>query len=291
MKIAFIGLGAMGSRMARNLLDAGHELVVYSRNAERTKPLAGMGARAAGTPRKAATDAEMVISMVTDDAASRAVWMDANDGAIHGLREDALAVTSSTLTLDWTLELSEEVASLGGEFLDAPVAGSRPQAEAQKLIFFVGGNTSAFERALPVLQEMGGAIHHVGAVGQGMLLKLVINAMFGIQVAAIGELLGLIDGAGLDREKTVGILNEVPVISPAIKGITGLMLARQYTPMFPIDLVEKDFRNVLATASSLGVETPTTAAVRDVYADAITKGFGGDNIAGVAQLFDKSTSK
>ncbi len=285
-RIAVLGLGAMGARMAARLLDAGHSVTVYNRTPGRAEALEGKGARSAATPREAAEGAEAVIAMVRDDAASRAVWLAPETGALHALGDGALAIESSTLTPGWVAELAGAIAERGAHFLDAPVAGSRPQAEAGQLIYFVGGEAAAFSRAQPILEVMGGALHHVGPVGTGMVVKLAVNALFGIQVAALGEIIGAIRKSGADVERAVTVLGETPVMSPAAKGSAGLMLAREFAPMFPIDLVEKDFGYVVAAAEAVGASVPTADAVRAVFADAKRRGFGGDNIAGVLQLFD-----
>lgn len=284
-KIAILGLGAMGSRMARSLIQKGHDVVVYNRTAERVTPLVAEGARSAGTPREAAEGADVVIGMVTDDRASAALWLDERTGAASALGADTIAIESSTLTPGWVHELAGVVAARGAAFLDAPVVGSRPQAEAAALIYLVGGPLDALERARGILAAMGSAIHHVGPVGAGTVMKLAVNGLFGIQVAALAEMLGMVERAGLDRARVVELLGSMPVTSPALKGIGGLMAARAFAPMFPIDLVEKDFGYIVATAQRLGAATPTAAAVRAVYAQAQQQGHGSDNIAAVAQMF------
>ena len=285
-KVAVLGLGAMGSRMARNLLKADHDVTVYNRSPERAEMLESEGAGRTETPREAAERSEIVVSMVADDDASQGVWLNEETGAAHGLGEGALAIESSTLTPDWVQELAETIRVRGAGFLDAPVVGSRPQAEAGQLIYLVGGETRTFERARPVLEVMGGAIHHVGPAGQGAMLKLAVNALFGVQVATIGELLGMIRKLGIEEGKAIGILGQTPVMSPAAKGMAGAMEARNFAPTFPIYLVEKDFRYVVEAARSVDAKTPTSAAVREVYELAKESGYGGDNIAGVAKLFE-----
>ncbi|MEM8962474.1 MAG: NAD(P)-dependent oxidoreductase [Acidobacteriota bacterium] len=280
--IAFLGLGAMGSRMAANLVSAGHEVTVWNRTMERTEALRDLGAAVATSPRAAVTGAEVVISMVRDDVASRHVWLDAEEGAVGALGEDTIAIESSTLTVAWVKELA---AALPCPLLDAPVAGSRPQAEAGTLAYVVGGDGTEFERVRPILEVMGGAIHHVGPVGQGMAMKLVVNAFFGIQVAAMGELVGLARAAGVEAQRTVDVLSALPVTSPALAMVGGAIAADHFAPMFPIDLVEKDLGYVAATATTLDADVPTSMAVRDVYRRAQEADLGGDNIAGVAQLF------
>ncbi len=284
-RIAVLGLGAMGARMAARLLHAGHDVSVFNRTPERAAELEAQGARLAATPREATAGAEVAIAMLRDDTASRAVWLDPETGALAGLGAGALAIESSTLTPGWIRDLAPAVAQAGGRFLEAPVAGSRPQAEAGQLIYFLCGEAEAVEAARPLLEVLGGALHHVGPAGHVAVVKLAVNALFGVQVAAVAEILGLFRKASLDAEAATAVLAETPVMSPAAKGAAGLMLAGKFAPMFPIDLVEKDFGYVAEAASAAGAEMPTAAAVREIYARAKAAGFGSDNIAGVTQLF------
>ncbi len=288
MKIAVFGLGAMGSRMAKRLVEAGHAVTVYNRSVGPAEALADLGVSVAPTPRAAAEGAEMVIAMLTDDDASRAVWTDPETGALAGLSAGAIAIESSTLTPGWARDLARAIDSRDAAFIDAPVAGSRPQAEAGQLIYLVGGEDGAVERARPVLQIMGGAIHHVGPVSHGAVLKLVVNALFGIQVASVAELIGFLEASGLDAEKAIGLLGETPVMSPAAKGVAGQMLAGNFAPMFPIDLVAKDFRYAVDAASGAGADLPLAHSTGDVYRMAAERGYGGDNVAGVVQLYRPS---
>ncbi|MEO0376479.1 MAG: NAD(P)-dependent oxidoreductase [Cyanobacteria bacterium P01_A01_bin.17] len=283
--IAVLGLGAMGSRIAQNLLKTGHQVVAYNRTAEKVQPLLNLGAVSASTPRAAAEQSDVVISMVRDDEASRAVWLSPETGAVMGLKKDGVAIASSTLTVNWTKELATEVAHRGAAFLDAPVVGSRPQAEASKLIYLVGGETTTLERVQDILSSTSGAIHHVGTVGQGTAMKLAVNALFGIQVAALAEIIGMLSKQGILMAKVLECLGELPITSPAVKGAGSLMVAHQHAPMFPIELVEKDFRYALELAKAVEAESPAVAAVREVFGDAIAKGHGDKNITGVVQLF------
>ncbi|MBX9682993.1 MAG: NAD(P)-dependent oxidoreductase [Hyphomicrobium sp.] len=283
--VSILGLGAMGSRMAANLIKAGHTVAVWNRDPNKAAALVAAGAKLASTPRAAAAGADVVIAMVRDDAASRAIWLDREHGALAGLSRDAIAIESSTLTANWVRELGETAAKSGIAFLDAPVAGSRPQAEAGQLIYFVGGDASVFARAEPVLKAMGGAVHHAGAVGSGAGVKLMVNALFGIQLAAMGELIGFSKKLGLDTAKAIEIVGTTPVCSPAANLAAGAMLAGNFTPMFPIELVEKDFGYVIDEAGRVGAKVPVSLATRNVFGDAKSHGFGADNITGVVNLF------
>jgi len=284
--IAILGLGAMGARMAARLLDTDHDVTVYNRSMERARDLVAKGARVAETPRQAAEGRDIVISCVRDDDASRAVWLDPDRGALAALGKDAIAIESSTLTVPWTRELAATAAERGVRFVDAPVAGSRPQAEAGQLLYLAGGEPETVDAVRDVLLAMGQAVHHCGPSGSGMVMKLAVNALFGIQVAALAEVLGMTRKAGISDSQATEVLGAMPVTSPALKGIGGLMTARTFAPMFPIDLVEKDLGYVVATTSSLGGESPVTAAVRAVYGRAKDEGLGGDNITGVVKVFE-----
>jgi 3-hydroxyisobutyrate dehydrogenase-like beta-hydroxyacid dehydrogenase len=275
--------------MAKRLLKAGHKVVVYNRTRERAQALEGEGAAWAGSPREAAERCDIVISMVTDDAASRALWLDPDDpksGAVAGLRKGAIAIESSTVTPSWVRQLGEAVAGRGAELLDAPVVGSRPQAEAGALIYLVGGAEAPVAAAREILAALGGTLHHVGPAGSGTILKLAVNALFGCQVAALAEIVGMVRRAGLDPKSAIELLGKMPIASPALQGVGAQMAARAFAPLFPVNLVEKDFRYVLEAAAQVQAATPVCAAVREVYAQAQRQGHGEENISGVVQVFE-----
>lgn len=285
-KITVLGLGAMGSRMARNFLKAGYTVTLYNRSPERAVALRAEGAVLAPTPRAAAEGADVIISMVRDDEASRAIWLSADTGAIHGLGTGTVAIESSTLTPGWVSELAGKLRATGAAFVEAPVLGTRPQAEAAQLIYLVGGAAADLARVEEVLKATSSVIHHVGGIGSGAAMKLAVNTLYGVQVAIWAEMLALLDTQGITPARAVEVLNTLPTTSPALQGAGKLMAAQNYAPLFPIELVEKDFGYALATARTLGVATPTLATVHAIYADAKARGYGSDNIVGVKQVFD-----
>jgi 3-hydroxyisobutyrate dehydrogenase len=283
-RIAFLGLGAMGSRMASRLVAAGHELMVWNRSPERVEQFVAKGARAVSTPANAAEEADIVISMVRDDEAARAVWLDPNSGALKSLSSHAIAIESSTTTPNWARELYAACVGIGVSCIDAPVVGSRPQAEAGQLIFLVGGDAETVKHIEPILLAMGSVIHHTGPAGTGCVVKLMVNALFGVQVAALAELMALASRAGLDPARAIEIVTSTPAASLAAKGAAASMLARAFVPLFPIELVEKDFCYALQVAGSAEY-APLTAATREVFSRAIREGFGAQNLTAVAQLY------
>lgn len=280
--ITILGLGAMGTRMATRLLDAGHQVTIWNRTAAATEPLAAVGAGVAATPRRAVADADIVIAMVRDDPASQSVWLDPETGALAGLAPGALAIESSTVTHGHALALAYRFTDAGRAFLDAPVLGSRPQAEAGQLVHLIGGAPELVERALPVLRVLGAAQLHAGPAGSGAALKLIANALFGIQVAALAELAAQCTALGLDPAQAFALLGQTAVLSPAAKGAAALIAAGQHAPNFPVALVAKDFDYVLGERAAA---LPVTAAARAVFGRAIDVGLAGANLTAVASLY------
>jgi 3-hydroxyisobutyrate dehydrogenase-like beta-hydroxyacid dehydrogenase len=284
-EVTLLGLGAMGSRMARSLLKAGHRVTVWNRSAAAAEPLIAEGAIAAPSPREAARASQFVIAMLRDDGASRAVWLDPETGAFAGMDEGAVAIESSTLTVACMHELSRYAQAKGTAFLDAPVVGSRPQADAGALIYLVGGDAEVLARVMPLLRRMGGAVHHAGPAGSGAALKLAINTLFGIQVAALAELLGVLRRNGIECSQACDVIGQTPVCSPAAKGALASMLAGNFAPMFPVELVHKDFAYARRLAESSAARTPVADAASNVMAEAVSRGMGADNLTAVARLY------
>ncbi len=284
-KIAFLGLGAMGSRMAANLLEAGFDLTVWNRDASRAEPLAAKGARVAGSPRAAAMGADIVFAMVRDDEASARVWLDAEAGALSGMRHGGIAIESSTLTLAMTRRLAAAASAYGVDFLDAPVAGSRPQAEARQLIHLVGGDAAVLARAEPALKAMAAAIHHAGPNGAGMAMKLAVNTLFGVQVAALAEIFGALAKQGVDAARAADIIGATPTASPAAKGAMASMVVGNYAPMFPVALVAKDFTYASASATEMGAATPLADAAAAVFTRGAESGLDDEQNTAVRKLY------
>jgi 3-hydroxyisobutyrate dehydrogenase-like beta-hydroxyacid dehydrogenase len=279
-RIAVLGLGAMGSRMAERLVDAGHHVTVWNRTAGRDHRLVEKGAARAATPASAVSDADIALSMVRDDAAAREVWLARGEGALAALPRGSVAIESSTVSPDWARAFHAACGTSGIRALDAPVMGSRPQAEAGQLIVLAGGNADLLHEVEPQLRAFAGAVHHAGPAGSGAVVKLLANALFGIQVAALAELLGLSRAGGVDAGRALEILAATPVLSPAAKAGGAGMLAGSFGPMFPVDLVAKDFALALHLARG-----PLTLAASEVFERARAQGLGGENLTAVAKLY------
>lgn len=279
--IAFLGTGAMGIRMATRLIEAGHRIIAFNRTQNKMQPLVEQGAIPASSPREAASQADLVISMIRDVEASNEIWLDPERGAIQGLTKGSITIEASTLTPEWVRHLSKEILIRNAHFLDAPVVGTRPHAEAGQLTFLVGGDVDIFASIQHILQIMGVCQFHIGPTGSGMQMKLAINSYFGVQAAALGEMIALLDLAGMPPEKTMAVIETLPVFAPAMQHIAKLMQSNSFSPNFPIELVAKDLRYLIETAALQDRHLPITTAAHDVFREATSAGLGDLDISGI----------
>jgi 3-hydroxyisobutyrate dehydrogenase len=285
--VAFFGLGIMGSGMARRLLGAGFPLTVYNRNREKAVPFKAEGAKVAVSPGKAAAGAQILISMVADDEASRSLWL-GNEGALAAAAKGSLLVECSTLSVGWVRELAAAATKRGCEFLDAPVTGSKTHAASGELNFLIGGTAKPFERARPVLSAMGRSMTHVGPIGSGALLKLINNFLCGVQAVSLAEAIAVIEQSGLDRTKALELIVNGTPGSPLFKAISGRMTARDYTPHFLLSLMAKDLTYALAEGQQHGLTLTTVTAALDRFRRAIASGNGEVDFSAVVEEFRKS---
>jgi 3-hydroxyisobutyrate dehydrogenase len=283
-RIAFLGLGIMGSGMARRLLTNGFPLTVFNRNAEKSKPFAAEGAQVANSPREAAERAEVIISMVADDNASRSLWL-GEHGALAAAKPGVVCIECSTMTVGWVRELSAAAVSRGCEFLDAPVTGSKTHAAAGDLSFIVGGDAATVEKARPVLAAMSKTILPIGPVGSGALLKLINNFVCGVQIAALAEAMAMIERSGLDRARALEIIVNGAPGSPLVKTVSARMTTPDYTPNFLLRLMTKDLGYAIEEGGKLSVEMATAAAALGVFRNGIAAGHGEKDIAAVVERF------
>ena len=239
--IAVLGLGAMGSRVATRLLDAGHDVAVWNRTVSAAAPLQARGAVAHPDPSLAVAGARVVLVCVRDDAASAAVWA-ATETAVS---DRTPRLDLSTITPHHADRLAT---TFGPSFLAAPMIGSRPQIEAGQLTLLVGGRRDTLERVRPVLGDIAGAVHHVGHVADAARLKLVINGLFAAQLAVAGELLDILRTADADLPRTASLLSSLPVTSPALARSLPRILEHDTAPNFPLELVDKDLDYLIRQA-------------------------------------------
>lgn len=264
--VALIGLGNMGMGIAGNILNAGFNLTVYNRTAVKAEPLAARGARLAGTPREAARGAEVILSIIADDSASRQVWL-GEAGALDAADQGTILVECSTLSHTWVQELASLAAGRGLSLLDAPVNGGPSVAEAGELKMMVGGDPARLEQARPVIESFTAQIHYMGGTGRGAMMKLIHNMMSGVQMAALAEAMNLADRAGLELEKVVTILTGSGAASSLIKASAPRMASGDLSgkPNFLLRHMRKDVSYALRLAEHFDVPLLTAHAAREEY--------------------------
>jgi 3-hydroxyisobutyrate dehydrogenase-like beta-hydroxyacid dehydrogenase len=285
-RVAFCGLGIMGGPMAANLAKAGFGLSVYTRTREKAERFASEhGAEAAATPREAAEGAAAVITMLPDAPEVEEVLL-GEQGAAHGLEENALAIDMSTIAPTAAKAIGERLAEDRIAFLEAPVSGSRPKAEDGTLTIMVGGEAGDFERARPLFDAMGERIVHVGPQGHGQLAKLLTNTMGAVHAVALAESVLAAESAGLDS----GAFLEVAAGSAGNSTVLGLkgrpMFDRDFEPLFKLEHMLKDVRHCLNEAKALGVELRLGSLVEPLYARAAESGHGEEDFAAVIRAFE-----
>lgn len=262
--VAFIGLGAMGSRMAMNMHAAGHKLRVYNRDRAKAKPFADKGIEVCDSPAAAAKGAEFVCSIVSDDMATREVMLGAQ-GVIGAAAAGTIILDSSTNTPAMAREAAKAAAAKGLVYLDAPVSGSLPQAQGKELVFLVGGDAAAFEKAKPVMQAMGSMVRRLGDSGAGATLKLINNMLSATLTAAIAEAALAAEAANLDRDATLEILAAGAAGARLTKTKMPKIFKRDFSPQFHLELMDKDLRYFLALAQELDCPAPIASLIRSQY--------------------------
>jgi 3-hydroxyisobutyrate dehydrogenase-like beta-hydroxyacid dehydrogenase len=262
--VAFIGLGAMGSRMALNLHAAGHSLRVFNRDRGKTKPFADKGIEVCDSPAAAAKGAEFVCSIVSDDVATRAVML-GEKGVVDAAAAGTIILDSSTNTPAMAREVALAARAKGLFYLDAPVSGSLVQAQGKELVILVGGDKAAFDKALPVLLAMGRMVRRIGDTGAGATLKLINNMLTATLTAALGEAAQAAEAANLDRDAALEVLNEGAAGSRAMKTKLPKIFKRDFAPQFQLELMDKDLRYFLALAQELDCPVPIASLVRSQY--------------------------
>jgi 3-hydroxyisobutyrate dehydrogenase-like beta-hydroxyacid dehydrogenase len=275
-RIAVIGLGAMGSRIARRFLDAGHELTVWNRDSSKAEPLVAAGASAAQTPADAARRAEAVVTMVADPEALASVT-EGPDGAAAGLSPGSVLVQMSTVgprSLERLMAVVPEPS-----LLDAPVLGSIGEVEAGSLRVFAGGQAELLDRWIPLLETLG-TVLHVGPVGSGTAAKLVANSTLIGVVGLLGEALALGTALGLTVEVAFAVLETTPLGEPA-KRRRPAFESGEYPPRFPVSLARKDADLILDAAAQHELDPRLAAAAREWLADAERSGRGAEDYSAV----------
>jgi 3-hydroxyisobutyrate dehydrogenase len=281
--VALLGLGTMGAGMAANLLKAGFPLTVWNRSRAKAEEFAAQGARVAETPADAVRGAGVVVAMLADDVASRAVWL-GQDGALAAAEQGAVLIDCSTVTPAWIAELAKAAEARGLEFLDAPVTGSRMQAAGGQLTFLVGGSVAALETARPVLDAMSKEIVHLGPVGSGAKMKLLNNFLCGVQAASLAEGIAWLERSGLDAEKAMDLLKRGAPGSPLLASLSARMMSRDYTVNFYLKLMAKDLHYAATAAAESGVDLTTATNAQCLFEEAAEEGYGEKDMSALVEL-------
>jgi 3-hydroxyisobutyrate dehydrogenase-like beta-hydroxyacid dehydrogenase len=278
----FLGLGIMGSAMAKNLLKAGFQVTVWNRSLDKTTELAALGAKVAATPAEVTASCPISFAMLADPAAAEAVCF-APDGALAGIGGGRGYVDMSTVDAATARKIGAAIAQKGGRFLEAPVSGSKKPAEDGTLIILAAGNRALFDQALPGLEKMGKKCLFLGELGQGAQMKLVVNMVMGGMMTIFCEGLSLAAKAGLEAADLLEVIDSGAIASPMFK-MKGAQIGQgAYSAAFPLKHMQKDLRLALALGDTLGQPLFAAAAANESFKKAKALGLSDQDFCAVYQ--------
>ncbi|MCW2800554.1 MAG: NAD(P)-dependent oxidoreductase [Aeromicrobium sp.] len=277
-RIAVVGLGTMGGRIAGRLLSQGHDVWGTNRTKTRADALIEQGMHWCDTPREAAESADVVISMVTDAAALHAITS-GPDGILAGLRPGTVHIDMSTVGPETSRDVADEVAAVGASMLAAPVSGSVSAVEEGSLAIIVGGDADVFARVEPILRQLGTQITVVGDPEQALLIKMAINISLAVQMLAFSEGVLLAERGGVDRDVAIDALTSSAIGSPMLKARAAMVRELPDQAWFDVRLMHKDIRLTLESGGQLGVPLPTTRVADDLLTAATALGYEHRDIA------------
>jgi 3-hydroxyisobutyrate dehydrogenase len=257
VKLGFIGLGNMGTRIARRLLDHGYHVSVYDRDVSKANALTAQGGVVAKSVLELAGSADVILSCLTNDEVVRSVYT-GPEGVFAGARPGTVVLEMSTISPEGSRELHRLGAGFGVEVLDVAISGSTPAAEQGILTLLIGGDQELFRAAEPIFQAVARQYFFLGGSGSGTAMKLVVNTLLGIGMQAIAEAVVLGEKVGLDRKRLLEVLSKTAVIAPAHLGKLARVAINDYSPQFPLGLMNKDFQLILKAAAEARVSMPVT---------------------------------
>ncbi len=261
-KLGFVGLGVMGGRVVKRLLDAGHEVTGYNRTRSKAKWLLDAGMKWADTPRAVAKASDVVLSMVTNTDALRNV-VEGPDGLLAGLTSGKIYLDMSTISPAFSRDLAKRVSALGASMLDTPVSGSVITLEEGKLTLMVGGDQAIFEKIRPILLAIGPKAIHVGPNGLAVTMKIATNLSLAVQMLAFSEGVLLAEKSGIKRETAVEVLTNSAIASPMVKYRGPFVLEMPDEAWFNVNMMQKDMNLALELGRQLDVPLPTTAVTNE----------------------------
>lgn len=284
--VGFIGLGIMGEPMALNLVKAGYKVTVYNRTAEKAEPLKEAGAKVAPTPAEAARNADYVVSIVSDSAASEEVIM-GKEGVLQTIKPGAIIIDSATISPVVSRKLACATAGKKASFLDAPVTGSKHGAEKGELTFMIGGERETFDRAMPLLKVLGKKHVYCGSYGAGLSAKLAQNAIQSTMVEIFCEGFVLAVKSGVRPEVMMEIVQNSMARADLTDFKAPFIFKGDFTPYFPLKWMHKDVTLAMEAAFARDVPMPVTAAVKEVYAAARAQGKGELDYAAIVTFLEE----
>ncbi|HKS65891.1 MAG TPA: NAD(P)-dependent oxidoreductase [Candidatus Acidoferrales bacterium] len=262
--VGLIGLGLMGKPMGRNFLKAGFPLVVWNRTGNRADELVREGAKWAASPRETASQADALITIVSDPpAVEQVLWGDA--GALEGLRRGSVYIDSSTVSPDLARRAANACSERGVDYLDAPVTGGTWGAEKGELVFMIGGSQQTLDRVKPVFEAVGKRFFLLGPNGAGQTVKLAMNLLLALQVEALAESLAIVTKAGVPGERLIEVMQSSMARAAVLDVKAPFMLKNDYPPSFPLRLMHKDVRLAVELAKKEGVRIPAGEAAYATY--------------------------
>ncbi len=284
MKVAFIGLGIMGSRMAIHLIENDNDVKVWSRS-KHTRDEFKHPSKVVGTVDEAIVDTDVVFSMLSTPQAVEKVFF-GNTGLLSKMKHNALWVDCSTVNPSFSKYSYGKSEKAGIRFLDAPVAGSKPQAENAELAFFVGGNREVLKEAQPLLEIMGSKVIHIGDTSQGSAFKMVVNIMLGQSMAIFSEATLFGESMGISKEFLLDVLPNLVVSAPFTKFKAEAIKKDEYDVQFPLEWMHKDLQLASQTAYETGQTLYLANVTKEMYADAVRKGLSRLDFAAIHKSLD-----
>ncbi|UCH27586.1 MAG: NAD(P)-dependent oxidoreductase [Trueperaceae bacterium] len=283
MNIGFIGMGTMGAPMAKRLVEAGYQVTVHNRTRSREEPVAAAGAHRAASPREAAFDKDVVITMVSDTPDVQAVVL-GEQGAIHGMKAGSVLVDMSTISPSATRKIAKALSEKDIEMLDAPVSGGSEGAEKGTLSIMVGGKDVVLEQIRPVLEHLGSTITLVGPVGSGQVTKAINQVIIAGAYGAVAEGMALGLAAGIDLEAAHRALSGGAAGSWILTNRAQNMIENRYPLGFRTRLHRKDLNIALDAAKELGVAIPISAYIEQLETSLVKRGFGEEDVSNIARI-------
>jgi len=288
-RLGYIGLGGMGSRIAARLLAAGYEVSTFDQNPAKRDALKAKGARASESVLELTRSVDVVLSCLTDDQAVRDVYFGAG-GVLENAKPETVVIEMSTILPETSRELASKASQVGVQAMDVAISGSTPAAEQGTLTLLAGGNPDVFEASQPIFQAIAAKYFHMGPSGAGTTMKMVVNAILGIEMQAIAEASALGEKSGLSREILLQVLAQTAVIAPAHVGKLSRAARGDYSPQFPLPLMNKDFRLILELAGEVGAKMPATSAAFQVNTETLQM-YGDLDFSAVLKYMEQASAK